>query len=476
VERYAAMGPVIILLTTAIAHANGPAWIAELSDTDPSRESHVDITIPLGSHVAVGVYNTDAVAPQVPDGVDVTVRVIWYEHRTVFFGMDEEREASIPYYLPEPKDCTPTGSWVVELEPLYLGVFEIPIGCNKGTVTVSLTCIDLLPSDIGYGFYTDMSRYADWTKEREYNRDMVRHGMNTFTASAREMPGALGREIDGWQNRPLENLVWHIETAIECGLVDPRFPLLFSSLGGANLIPFTKEIPLHDWPEMVAYNVDEPTMLEDGDKELVAERASRYHAAGLRTGTSLEVEAARALGDPLDIWILHMDGMSEEIIQYANAMGKERWIYNCSLRGTNAALHRYWTGVYAWALRPRVCLTWTYMHFKESRIMPDGTWNMLRVYDKAAADSDGLPIPTVALEGMSDGIVDSRLLQELERRNMPDGNAYLDKLRGQVDFGFWPNGKGRKHSTYVWDIPDLTVPPVDMVAMRQDVLMLLGDR
>jgi hypothetical protein len=84
----------------------------------------------------------------------------------------------------------------------------------------------------------------------------------------------------------------------------------------------------------------------------------------------------------------------------------------------------------------------------------------------------------VALEGTQEGIIDSRLLQELERRNTPEGNAYLARLREQVPLDFWPEGKGRGYDSeregyYVWDIPDLAVPPVDMVAMRREVLRLL---
>lgn len=459
----------LLLLTfaiPAIAAANGPAWVAELSAIDPPHSDTLAVTIPLGSHVAVAIYNSDAVDLQPPEGVTATIRVIWYEHRTVYAGMPEERDAVVPYYLPEPMDCSPTGSWVVELTPFSVGTYTVPIACNTNTVTVELTVIDLPPSDIGYGFYTDHHRQPDLTQEPAYDRDMAAHGMTTLTPYARELTHVSG--IDNTDSAQL--LAWHIDTAIDAGLCDARFPLLCLSTGPENL-PRAKDFARHPWPELIGYNYDEPSE-ERGPA--VAECADRCHAVGMRTGTAIDGRIAQASGGPLDIWVLHMDSMSAEAIAACEAGGKERWLYNCALRGSNAALHRYWTGLYTWAQAPRVCLTWTYTHDPTSRIMPDGTWNLLRVYDTATCDRNGKPLPTVALEGMQEGIIDSRMLQELARRDTPEGNAYLSELRAQVPITFWPDGKDRTASSYVWDVPDLAVPPVDLVAMRAELLRLLG--
>lgn len=460
------MVAILLALLTVGAAANGPAWVAELSDANPAHVDNLHVTIPAGSHVAVAVYDTDAVEPVLPDGMAATVRVVWCELRTVFVGMAEERQATIPMYLPEPKDCPPTGAWVVELEPSEVGEYEVPIKCNANTVTVYLSCIDLQKSDIGYGFYTDFVRYADPKRGREYAEDQARHGTNTFTPYAREVPAEYG--VDNKDAGAL--LAWHIETAISAGLVDARFPLVCLSCGPTAI----KDAETHQrgvqWPELVSYNQDEPGL---SARDVVAGYAADAHAAGLRSGTAIDGKIALEIGGPLDIWIIHMDSMSADAVTAARAQGKARWLYNCALRGTNAPLERYWTGVYTWAMAPEVCLTWAYMHDPESRIKPDGTWNMTRYYGKAVADADGLPIPTVALEGMADGIVDSRLLQELERRGTPEGNAYLVALKARVPWTFWPDGHGRDYSGYVWDVPDTAVPPVDCAAMRRDVLRLL---
>lgn len=455
----------ILLALCTSALANGPAWVAELSAVDPAHVDNLQVTLPAGSHVAVGVYNTDAVEPVCPFGVTATVRVQWFEHRTVFAGMAEERAEAIPYYLPEPKDCPPTGAWVVELSPAGVGQYTVPIRCNTNTVTVQIDCIALPVSAIGYGYYTDSIRYPTQglDAERAYMEDMAAHGMNTFTPYARE----LGPKP--WDYAKC--LADRVNVAAEIGLADVRFPLLCLS-ASPEAIRRAPGLATAPWPELVAYNQDEPSV-DAGDA--VAQYAAEAHAQGLRSGTAIEWRVAKQIGAPLDVWVLHMDGMSEEAIAAARDAGKARWMYNCSLRGSNAALHRYWTGVYTWAMNPEVCLTWTYCHDPASRILPDGTWNLLRVYDTATCDRDGKPLPTVALEGMQEGIIDSRLLQQLERADTAAGNTYLSELRKRVDFGFWPLGRGRDYSTsYVWDVPDTAVPPIDLQRMRREVLALLA--
>ena len=453
------------LITGIQASANGPAYIAELSAVYPVKSDSVTVTIPIGSHVAMAVYNTDALTVNAPLEVDNTIRVMWLENRTVFAGMFEEKDVAIPYYLPELKDCTPTGSWVIELKPQAIGEYVIPIQCNTNIVTVNLTCIDLPQSDIGYGFYTDYARFPDPLMGPVYYNDMAQHGMNTFTPYARELPASFG--VDNTDGAAL--LAWHINTAIEQGLCDKRFPLFCLSAGYDNLKD-ARQYAKYEWPELVGYNRDEPSLEHGPD---VAETAAKWKAAGVRNGTAIDGEIAKAIGGPVDIWTIHMDSMSQEAIDMAKAQGKERWLYNCSLRGSNAPLHRYMTGLYTWAVAPKVCLIWTYTHDPLSRINPDGTWNMLRVYDTASCDADGLPIPTVALEGLQDGIIDSRLLQEVERLNTPEGNHYLEMLRGQIDMKFWPQGRNRDYSkSYVWDIPDVSMPPIDMCIMRKELLRL----
>jgi len=115
---------------------------------------------------------------------------MWFEHRTVYVGMPEERQAAIPYYLPEAKDCTPTGTWVVEVKPLALGTYRVPIQCSTNTVYVVVTCIDSPPSDIGYGFYT--GGYPDPTRvPPRYGRARHEH---VYALRARVAGGVRSRQ------------------------------------------------------------------------------------------------------------------------------------------------------------------------------------------------------------------------------------------------------------------------------------------
>ena len=249
-----------------------------------------------------------------------------------------------------------------------------------------------------------------------------------------------------------------------------NFPLLCLS-STPEILVGAKRLAEHPWPELVGYNCDEPG-IDKGPQ--VAEIAKLWHDAGVRTGTAIDGLIAQRIGDPLDIWVMHMDSLTKERIVGCRERDKEFWIYNCALRGTNAAQHRYWTGIYTWAVRPRVALTWTGFHSPTSRINPDGTWNMERVYDTMSCDARGDVIPTVAYEGLQEGIIDSRLLQALERRHTPEGTRYLNELRRRVTLGFWTDGKNRDASSYVWDVPDTQVPPIDPIKVRHDVLLLLG--
>lgn len=457
----------LLLVAGMAASANGPAWVAELGDATPEHIDNLTVTVPVGSHVAIAVHDTDAVDVQAPDGIAATVRVMWFEQRTVFVGMAEQRAASIPYYLPEQKDCPPTGAWVVELTPQGVGKYAVPIACNMNTVTVNVNCIDLPSSGIGYGLYTDYVRFADPTQGPAYYADMAAHGFNTFTPYARELPGEFG--VDNRDSAAL--LGWHINTAIDCGLVDDRYPLVCLSCGPEAIRDANARYRDGEWPELVSYNQDEPPA---SAAATVAQYADDAHALGLRSGTAIDGRIAMQIGAPLDIWVIHMDSMSEAVIDAAQDAGKTLWVYNCALRGSNAPLERYWAGVYTWATGAEVSLTWAYMHDPQSRIQPDGTWHLTRYYGKAVADRDGLPLPTVALEGLQEGIIDSRFLQELERSDTPEGNAYLADLRSRVPLDFWPEGKGRDYSGYVWDVPDTAVPPIDCAVMRRDVIRLLG--
>jgi hypothetical protein len=69
----------------------------------------------------------------------------------------------------------------------------------------------------------------------------------------------------------------------------------------------------------------------------------------------------------LDVWIVNARGLGAA----CERKGKDLWMYECRFRGTNAPLHRYWTGLYAYAMHRRfdvrACWTWGYLHDDDSR-------------------------------------------------------------------------------------------------------------
>jgi len=264
-----------------------------------------------------------------------------------------------------------------------------------------------------------------------------------------------------------------IDAAIEEGLVDQRIPLLALALNYEDdSLGQARALAKHPWPEIVGYNCDEPGIERGPEVRHVAEC---WWSRGVRNGVAIEGENALVIGDPLQVWVVYMDSLTPDVIKTARLTGKELWVYNCGVRAGNAAMMRYYTGVYTWAVGAKCCLTWALFHLRESRIQPDGTWNVLRVHEVGAADSQGHLLPSVALEGMADGIVDNRLLQTLARKNTMEGNAYLAELRKKVPDLYAPVGMRYADGAYPWDGPDLAKPPLDCREIRSDVLKLLED-
>ena len=458
--RVVAVGCMMLagMIGTKPTLANGPAWVAELSQVQPERGDSVDIWLPVGEYTTVGVYNTDAVEIASPETVKCDVWCIWYGQRTTFKDRPEERDVAVPYYLPPLKYWPTSDSFAVRMRAEAEGEHIVRIECNPNVVTVTLHVgPSVPPADCGYGFYTDYLRYGYPEHERQYFEHMRDYGANTFTPY-------------GWQALDGGDIARQIDTALAVGLLDPQFPLfVLPDCAGSDftaLIEDARAKAKHsdEWPELIAYNRDEPG---EAQREEVAELARNYHDGGYRTGTAISGQAALAFGEILDICCIHMDGVTRAVREKLQRDNVEFWTYNCTLRGTNAPLHRYSTGVWTWKVRPKVKLTWSYMNNKDSKIREDGTWNALQVCEHALDTPDG-PISTVGLEGGREGIVDYRVLRELERQiaARPDHERaaqaaeWLQDLADRVDTGFWPGGRKPAYAQYYWDVPDTAVPPV----------------
>ena len=85
---------------------------------------------------------------------------------------------------------------------------------------------------------------------------------------------------------------------------------------------------------------------------------------------------------------------------------------------------------------------------------------------------------TVGLEGVRDGIIDYRVLRQLEllmeqnprHDSVPKIANWLQSISDRIDTQFWPEGRLVNYSDYSWDVPDTAVPPLDGAEVRRQAL------
>lgn len=316
--------------------------------------------------------------------------------------------------------------------------------------------MEYLPEpDFAWGMYFDHNRIPEEYKSEEYVlrcfAHMARLGFNTCAYYGDA--ATVGR---------------HLRLASEVGLLTDQ-PVLI--LGEA---PLETTFAV---PELVGYGPDEPRP-EDGPA--VSAAVKRWHALGKRCAAAVKVESLGA-AKALDVWIVNARGLSAD----CERKGKDLWMYECRFRGTNYDLHRYWTGVYSFAMHKRhgvkQCWTWGYLHDADSmfRIGREGTWrfDLSGRYEHAIAGPDG-PIGSVGLDGMAAGIEDFRVLNALGAAG--GGKGWLDALLTRVPSAFWAGtaaGAVPLTKPNMWDLHDAAVPVVNVEAeMRTAVKLLVAEK
>ncbi len=347
----------------------------------------------------------------------------WAETRRVFAGQPDERTISVPYYMP------------FAAEP-----------------------------DMGWGFYYDWGRLPQEYRTPEYQRLCMRHmasiGLNTLTI------------YGWWGGKNLDDVHMQLRLAKEEGLA--KRPVLILPCGEPRDIVANLHLP-PDGPEIIGYGPDEPGDT-DKDAKNISDSVASWHEVKMRVATAISADHAVKVGDPLDIWIVQTANIGN-----LPPTKKELWAYSCEFRGTNALLHRYLMGAYAYALHRRLgvkaLFLWAYVNDAKSGVFreADGTirWNPLRVNEHALPGPDG-PITTVGMDGMREGIIDFKLLHELERRGGND--EWLNNLVKEIPLNFWDgtdSPKGPEGSSYYWDVPDTATPRLDVGKMREETCRLL---
>jgi hypothetical protein len=222
---------------------------------------------------------------------------------------------------------------------------------------------------------------------------------------------------------------------------------------------------------LLAYSCDEPN--PQAAETVAPEMAKIYDGVHphLRVVTAIAAKALDTYGQYLDVWIVHGDGLTPEVIEKARQAGAELWTYDCAHRGTNALWNRFYAGLFTWATGVRGNFLWAYTHSGAY------TWEGERYISHGyVIPSQSGPVGTVGLEGRREGIYDYAYLHALEqaiarRPEAPaavEAAAWLRELRARID---WAYNRPEGFTDYYWDSPDLErptprIPPEEYSAIR----------
>ena len=490
-------------------------WIADLSETAGAKgQKSVDISLPVGERATVGVYGTKSIGVEAPFSISPEVLVQYMER-----GHADQR-VMVPYWLaparwrPPPvgvlrdeKDFPPGGErhydqkgnpYAVRLWARAQGAFPIRIICDRGKVlAVNLHVTPAVPApDFAVGYYTapGLWTYQNWRVKFEQLRDLR---CNTFTVYS----GEAGREIPADEtNTAARNIAWQLDLAVEVGLIDGTQPVIVYARSPVDL----DEAPQYGrhvdrWPELIGYGKDEASANASGEAEARG-MVQMFHSGEhpYRSGAAMHDIAILKFGDGIDIWICHVDNMSDLLKREARRQGKALWAYCARVRGTNAPLNRYLSGWWAYANRPEGLLSWTHLDYMlrwdltvPSAVHPDGTWTPMGYYEYCLDAPDG-PLSSVGAEGRRDGVVDYMVLRDLERALLStkldsdedparvalveEALLWLQDNVDRVDVNFWPDDKKpfgdcKPGNPCHWDTVDMVLPPIrDFNALRRTAL------
>jgi len=164
------------------------------------------------------------------------------------------------------------------------------------------------------------------------------------------------------------------------------------------------------------------------------------------------------------------------VIALGRDMDAELWTYSCIHRGTNAAWHRFYAGLYTWAHGFRGNWLWAYTH------TPDCRWEGDRTDHRGMVSiSKSGPVPMVGWEARREGIMDCRVLTHLEAHADAGAAAWLAGLRARVPVRCDVDADDRptlNASPYYWDGMDLYPPPFtgeEMESIRRRAESYIGE-
>ncbi|NQU76078.1 MAG: HEAT repeat domain-containing protein [Planctomycetes bacterium] len=377
--------------------------------------------------------------------------------------------------LQVPDKGMPEGSGFDKIEPATTRVFWLTFyaapdakpGLHKGKIRISADsggateldlAVEVLPfvlpkADIPFGMYYYAVGYV--LKNRNYQKgvfhDMAAHGMTSivqyvFDSVWEQDPGASTGKLTLDSTFAQDCLDMQ-----EAGLARQGMPLVFKDYKVAGIEPpppgvgaqgdaakasaarqYADHVRRNRLPEFIIYLKDEPSV-DQGPEYF--EWAAGWKRSPIRTATAMSSEAACQLGYLHDVQIVHMGGISPELIAEAKRAGNEVWTYNHELDHSGPPANRYFSGLYTWGLGLKGNQNWIYFHSTNGYVAPEG--------------GEG-PKPKPAWEGRREGVDDYRYLRLLDnciaaRPDSPmarEAAAWLGEVRASTDWSLYHEGAG----------------------------------
>lgn len=315
----------------------------------------------------------------------------------------------------------------------------VSVGSREIPMTVEVLPIDLAPvEDMGYFMYHPDLRWdlvPDQDLWENIARDLADHGMTTATlyyqatrqdeSSGKRVLADLDTYINPSFGIPYASLI-EIYGQAGLGRHQPLIDVLsqYDVAHDPNLVvALHKEYLRRGWPKVAFYINDE---IEYESRIAEARRTLELleeAAPDLMTTTALGPKGAEALGEKYDIWI----GCSRpEMIEFCNSLGKNPWTYSCrAVHDISPAFERFFFGRFPWKIGLKGVGLWSYL--QDGEVFYDRFGNSFGYsadfnfrpewkhrYGFVIAE-DGNIIPTVAWEGVREGIDDMRYLRTLEK-------------------------------------------------------------
>ena len=280
---------------------------------------------------------------------------------------------------------------------------------------VLLVAVGLAPAATGFGCYAnyeEVGGLANWPAHVRLMRDS---GMNTFALFCRD-------EV---------SLQEQIDAAVEDCMLEQSVPIFVisnvSPVVWKRLMPNWQEVVAQDtdpppgcgpgelagfravvraakararhpegWPEIVAYNYDEPGHGEaewDGQKHVGA-IAKAHQDDGMRCGTSVCHPHIKDLVPYLDVLCVNLI-IGGDLLGCKKAIqdcGKTFWIYEIHTRRFTPEALRLHVGLYTWQIQPESRLTWSWKDLlgEQADMAHPQTNARLQAYAQGRADFEAL--------------------------------------------------------------------------------------